>query len=124
MKSRQRAARGVGRGSAAWALAVLVVSGCTFSGPGDAAWRGPSEEALANATYPGLFEGGAPTPLADGHWKGTPEVPGSASAPEAQLRRELLAFGPLDRGDAADAAVLIETSTGGSGTWLHSKAVP
>lgn len=76
----------------------------------------PSLEEAAQATYAGLFDG-APIALADGRWEGEPYVAGGASAPRAGLVGEFLLRGDLDGDGVEESAVLLWTSTGGSGTF-------
>ena len=76
----------------------------------------PSLEEAARATYAGLFDG-SPITLADGRWEGEPYVAGGASAPRAGLVEEFVLQGDLDGDGSAESAVLLWTSTGGSGTF-------
>ncbi len=76
----------------------------------------PSLEDAARATYTGLFDG-APITLADGRWQGEPYVTGGASAPRVGLVGEFLLQGDLDGDGEQESAVLLWTSTGGSGTF-------
>jgi heat shock protein HslJ len=75
----------------------------------------PSWQEAANASYAGAL--GAPVTLVDGLWHGAPYAEGGASAPRAGLTRDFLLSGDLDGDGAEETAVLIWTSTGGSGTY-------
>jgi heat shock protein HslJ len=75
----------------------------------------PSWQEAANASYAGAL--GAPVTLVDGLWQGEPYAEGGASAPRAGLARDFLLSGNLDGDGAEETAVLIWTSTGGSGTF-------
>jgi heat shock protein HslJ len=75
----------------------------------------PTADQAAAATYKGLDVAPEIT-LANGRWQGPPFAPGGSSAPTATLVRDFLLTGDLDGAGADEAAVLIATSSGGSGT--------
>jgi len=64
-----------------------------------------------------LFDGAAVIALADGRWEGEPYVPDAASAPRAGLVEDFVLQGDLDGDGSEESAVLLWTSTGGSGTF-------
>jgi heat shock protein HslJ len=94
-----------------WALV-----GCANPGGVDRGHSSPpSWQEAANASYAGAL--GAAITLVEGEWQGKPYAEGGASAPRAGLVRDFLLSGDLDGDGAEESAVLIWTSTGGSGTY-------
>jgi heat shock protein HslJ len=93
-----------------------LLAGCA-SGPEaePPAAPAPSWQEAANASYAGVLR--APVTLVDGLWQGAPYAEGGASAPRAGLVRDFLLSGDLDGDGAEESAVLIWTSSGGSGTY-------
>ena len=93
-----------------------LLAGCA-SGPEaePPAAPAPSWQEAANASYAGVLR--APVTLVDGLWQGPPYAEGGASAPRAGLVRDFLHSGDLDGDGAEESAVLIWTSSGGSGTY-------
>jgi heat shock protein HslJ len=75
----------------------------------------PSLEELANATFAGIGE--EPVQLVNGGWEGEPYAEGGASRPSAGLVEDLLLTGDLDGDGNEESAVLLWTSSGGSGTF-------
>jgi len=75
----------------------------------------PTWNEAANATYAGIM--GEAIHFKNGQWQGEPYVEGGAAAPRAGLVRNFLLQGDLDGDGAVDSAVLVWTSTGGSGTF-------
>jgi heat shock protein HslJ len=96
-----------------WALAGCVSPPELESA--SASLPAPSWQEAANASYAGAL--GAPVVLVDGLWQGEPYAEGGASAPRAGLVRDFLLSGDLDGDGAEESAVLIWTSSGGSGTY-------
>lgn len=84
---------------------------------GAAASPAPTLGALANATYPGLFDD--PVTLRHGRWTGAPYVDGAASRPGVTLLPGLRIAGDLDADGAPEAVVMLVVSTGGTGTFKH-----
>ena len=106
-----------GRGILPLLLGCLpLLPGCA-SGPEvePPAAPAPSWQEAANASYAGVLR--APVTLVDGLWQGAPYAEGGASAPRAGLVRDFLLSGDLDGDGAEESAVLIWTSSGGSGTY-------
>jgi hypothetical protein len=101
---------------------LLVLAGC---GGGAVEEGVPLPEAvrvaLGNATYPNQFVREGIVTLADGVYEETPE-PGAASHVRVALG-ELFAFGAIGDHPRA-AAVVLSTTTGGSGTFVDLAVVP
>jgi hypothetical protein len=110
---------GARRGAALAALACAAWLGA----PRAAAPAPLTREVLGELTYPGLLEDGEAVRLEGGRWRGAPPEPGLASRPTAALVPYLLARGDLDGDGRDDAVVLLQTSAGGSGAFLHLAAV-
>lgn len=70
---------------------------------------------LADATFVGIME--EPVQLAEGSWEGEPFVDGGASAPAVGLVKHFHLSGDLTGDGHKEAAVLLWTSSGGSGTF-------
>jgi heat shock protein HslJ len=109
--------------STRWAAAGLVVlalaAGCASqpmppaaASPGGA----PTAGEVANITYRGIEEAGGPAALRDGSWEGAPFVEGGTSRPAVGLVPGVLLTGDLDGDGDEEAAVLLYSSSGGSGT--------
>ena len=62
-----------------------------------------------------MFEGAVA--LTDGQWTGEPYLEGSATAPRAGLAEDFLLTGDLDGDGTEESAVLLWSSSGGSGTF-------
>ena len=75
----------------------------------------PTAESAAAATYLGLDVAPEVT-LSGGRWQGPPFTPGGASEPTATLLRGFILSGDLDGTGPDEAAVLVATNSGGSGT--------
>lgn len=75
----------------------------------------PNMEELANATFTGILE--EPVRLVDGSWQGEPFVEGGVSAPAVGLVRQFQLTGDLTGDGMEETAVLLWTSSGGSGTF-------
>lgn len=102
-------------------LAILAVQGCAHSAP-----EAPADldrASLGNLAYPGIPDDGAVVQLRDGQWKGPPPDPGSALLPAVDLAGDLIARGDLDGDAIPEAAVLIVSQPGGSGTFSYIAVV-
>lgn len=97
------------------ALAALPRTNTTPSQPKALPWL-----ALRNATYPTSVDPRGVT-LRDGIFD-QPAAPGSASRVIVRLA-DLAAFGKLDADDQIDAAVILVSSAGGTGTFIDLAAV-
>lgn len=106
-----------GRGTLLLVCGCLpLLAGCASGPEADPpAAPAPSWQEAANASYAGVLR--APVTLVDGLWQGAPYAEGGASAPRAGLVRDFLLSGDLDGDGAEESAVLIWTSSGGSGTY-------
>lgn len=85
---------------------------------------GPTEalaETLGNLAYQGILD--EPVVLAGGHFEGEPFVAGGASRPTVQLLPGPVALGNLNGDGQPDAAVLLASNYGGSGTYLYLATV-
>ncbi len=116
-------------------LTIMFAGGCTAPGSAVEPAADPSTpmpestdipaefslEALGDATYQGVLE--QPITLVDGRFEGRPFVEGGATRPIVTLIPEPMIYGDLDGDGQADAAVLLATDTGGSGTFVHLAAV-
>jgi hypothetical protein len=80
-----------------------------------------SVEALGNLTYRSIFD--QPVPLSDGRFEGEPFVEGGASRPTVFLMTEPVAYGDLNGDGQNDAAVLLVSDSGGSGTFIYLAAI-
>jgi heat shock protein HslJ len=96
------------------ALALLPgVASCATSPPGSPA---PTAEEVANLDYHGIEEAGGTVALREGQWEGAPYAAGGASRPRVVIVPGPLANGDLDGDGSAETAVLLSSSSGGSGT--------
>jgi hypothetical protein len=77
--------------------------------------------ALGNATYAGILD--EPISLVDGQYQGDPFVEGGASRPAVILLPDPVAYGDLDGDGWPDAAVLLVSNSGGSGSFLYLAAI-
>ncbi len=75
----------------------------------------PAVDELANTTFAGILD--EPVQLIDGSWQGEPFVEGGASAPAVGLVQRFHLTGDLTGDGDDEAAVLLWTSSGGSGTF-------
>ena len=109
-----------------WTLAVLVAVVSTAA----AFYLFSSEEreqpaltwaALRNATYASEFPRSKQAPLQDGVYE-EEIVPGAATRLKVQLA-DIAGFGRIDGDNSPDAAVILISSPGGSGTFIHLAAV-
>lgn len=103
---------------------ALLVAGCTGQGE-ESASDIPVElsaEALGNATYSDILE--EPVALVDGQYVGEPFVEGGASRPTVTLMADPAAtYGDLNGDDQPEAAVLLVSDSGGSGTFIYLSAM-
>lgn len=74
--------------------------------------------ALSEATYKGILDLPAIT-LTDGTWEGEPYEADGATRPRVMLVRDFRVNGDLDGDGQDEAVVFLETTTGGSGAFLH-----
>lgn len=111
-----RAARGPG-------LAALGIAALAAVAAGPRLAAAPSLAALGELAYTGLLEDDEPLRLHDGRWTGRPAEPGVAGGPTALLVPDLVGRGDLDGDGHEDAVVFLQTTTGGSGSFLHVTAV-
>ena len=111
-------------------LLLLVTAACsrggTLGGPvaiitDNDQGGAPSVEELAVATYEGITE--EPITLIDGRWEGEPYVEGGASRPSVGLIDHFVLNGDLNGDGRAEAAALLWSSSGGSGTRLYLAVV-
>lgn len=79
--------------------------------------RAPTYTEAARATYSGVIEGQSITLGRGGEWRGKPYAEGGASRPRAGLAADFMLNGDFDGDGADESAVLLWTSTGGSGTF-------
>jgi heat shock protein HslJ len=106
-------------------IAVLALSGCGEKAPpaasAPAAPAGPPPaptiEQLRTATVSGVFE--APVTLAGGVYEGPPAEAGAASRPRLQLWESTYHSGDMDGQEGDEALVMLSSSAGGSGTFVH-----
>ncbi len=77
----------------------------------------PSLDELRNATYAGITEGSVR--LTAGRWQGAPFADGAASRPSVSLVSDFRLTGDVDGDGAEEAIVLLDASSGGSGTFVH-----
>lgn len=85
---------------------------------------GPSEalsETLGNIAYRGILD--EPVTLAGGYFEGEPFVEGGASRPTVRLLPGPVARGDLTGDGQPDAAVLLTSNDGGSGTFIYLATV-
>jgi hypothetical protein len=95
---------------------ALVASSPATSEPPALTWT-----ALRNATYPSELPRSKQAPLRDGLYE-EEIAPGSATRLRIQLA-DIAGFGQLDDDSAPDAAVVLISSPGGSGTFIYLVAV-
>ncbi len=81
-----------------------------------------TKEQLKNAAYPSDFANNGTAQLTDGSFE-EEAAPGSASKNTVQLDDSMIAFGDLDADGINDAAVILISSGGGSGTFYDLVAV-
>jgi hypothetical protein len=79
-----------------------------------------TEAALANASYPSEYTESGVVQLEDGEYR-VPVAPGSAT--ELVVTLDEVAFGDLNEDGVEDAAVILVTEPGGSGTFYDLAAV-
>jgi hypothetical protein len=116
------------------ALIVLMLAAC--AGPGDMAEPSLvtmatvpavdvpvdlSLEALGNLTYRGILD--EPVTLSAGWFEGEPFVAGGASRPTVSLLADPVAYGDLNGDGREDAAVLLASDSGGSGSFIYLATV-
>lgn len=80
-----------------------------------------SFEALGELSYHGILE--QPVTLIGGRFEGEPVIEGSASRPVVNLLSQPVAYGDLDDDGQPDAAVVLVSDSGGSGTFVYLAVV-
>lgn len=81
----------------------------------------PTAVELANAVFPGILD--QPIQLRDGRWEGKPFIEGGASRPSAGMVEDLILTGDFDGDGQGETAVVLWTSSGGSGTFDYLAVV-
>ena len=76
-----------------------------------------SFEALGELSYHGILE--QPVTLTDGQFEGESIVEGGASRPIVNLLSQPVSYGDLDNDGQPDAAVVLVSNSGGSGTFVY-----
>jgi len=105
-------------------LVAVCVALCACAGAAPHAGESrsaPSWEEAANATYAGIEA--SPVALSGGLHEGEPFAPGGASRPRVELVPGFWLSGDLDGDGAPEAIVLLDASSGGSGTDLYLAAL-
>jgi heat shock protein HslJ len=98
-------------------LAALVLLPCiTACAAQPPVAPAPTAEEVANLDYHGIEEAGGTIALRGGRWEGPPYADGGASRPRVNIVPGPLASGDLDDDGNAETAVLLSSSSGGSGT--------
>jgi len=106
----------------ALAAACAALCACSGAAPRAGASRSaPSWDEAANATYTGIEE--SPVTLSGGLHQGEPFVPGGASRARLRLVPGFWLSGDLDGDGAPEAIVLLDASSGGSGTDVYLAAL-
>ena len=106
-------------------LILLCVSGA-IQGCASAIAPAPADlslEVLKNLAYTGISEDGSAMALRAGRWEGEPPEPGSAAVPTLDFSGELVARGDLDGDGLAEAVVVLDSWTGGSGMFSYIAVV-
>ncbi|MEA3409673.1 MAG: hypothetical protein U9Q95_04925, partial [Candidatus Eisenbacteria bacterium] len=85
-----------------------------------ASMEAPRYEAVANATYHGIYE--APVRLANGRFEGEPFVEGGVSRPTVQLIGGVFETGDLDGDGSEESVVLLVENSGGTGSFVYLAA--
>jgi heat shock protein HslJ len=103
-------------------LVALALAACGDKAPPQpAAPAGPPPtptlEQLKTATVSGVFE--QAVTLANGVYEGTPAEPGAASRPELRLWEPTFHTGDLDGAPGSEAVVMLSSTAGGSGEFVH-----
>lgn len=101
------------------AVEPTVTADSTISSPGIPAELPP--EVLGNAFYRGILD--EAITLVNGRYEGEPFVEGGASRPTVMLMAEPVAYGDLNGDGGTDAAVVLVSDSGGSGTFVYLAAV-
>lgn len=107
--------------TAFWFGAMTLTLGCTSATP-----SAPAElplDVLKNLAYKGVSEDGNALQLTSGRWKGEPPDPESAAAPTLDLSGDVVARGDLDGDGRAEAVVILDSWTGGSGVFSYMAVV-
>lgn len=97
------------------------LQGCVSANPPSAADL--SLDALRNLPYTGISEDGRAIALRAGRWEGKPSEPGSAAVPTLVFSGERVARGDLDGDGNAEAVVVLDSWTGGSGVFSYIAVV-
>ncbi|MBK6286231.1 MAG: META domain-containing protein [Gammaproteobacteria bacterium] len=99
-------------------IAALLLA--TLAGAGPPA-QAPSLDEIANTGINGIGELGF-VQLRDGVYEGAPYVAGGAARPMVSLLRELSVHGDLDGAAGEERALLLSSTTGGSGERIYLAA--
>jgi len=99
--------------------AVILVAGCAGSPaptrtPPEANWMDLIDEATVSGVDPS-----GPIKLAGGVYEGPPYVAGGASRPRTVLIRRTMRLGDLNGKAGDEVVVLLSSSSGGSGEFIH-----
>jgi len=104
---------------------LFLLAGCggthESAGPEATPPPPPSLKQLKNMTYPGIMED--PVTLAGGEWVGALFREGSSLRPRVHLVRDFVRTGDLDGVPGEEAVVLLESTTGGTGEYVHLAVV-
>ena len=101
------------RGIRATVAASIVISGPILAPP--------TLEDLGNIPYSGIYD--APVQLVNGVYEGEPFVPGGLARPRVELLGDLYVTEDIDGDGTEDAFVLLNESSGGTGSFLYIAAV-
>lgn len=100
------------------ARALVCAALATIPAAGPAA---PTPEDLGNIAYAGIYDD--PVTLVNGVYEGVPFVPDGAVRPRVELLADLYVTADIDGDGAEDAYVLLNESSGGTGSYLYLAAV-
>ena len=86
-----------------------------------ASTEAPRPEAVADATYHGIYE--TPVHLVNGRFEGKPFAEGGVSRPTVQLIGGVFETGDLDEDGCEEAVVLLVENSGGTGSFVYLAVV-
>jgi heat shock protein HslJ len=103
-------------------LAALIVIGCAEKAPPAPAQPAgpppaPTLEQLQSASVSGVFD--QAVTLAGGVYEGEPAEAGASSRPQLMLWEPTLHFGDVDGTEGNEAVVVLSSTSGGSGEFVH-----